>query len=70
MAARVLKGMQSRRAVAKQTLMNTVVENHRKSRIQHRERSELCLYFEWAKVHGKMPKMVNLGEFLKMRLFW
>ena len=43
----------------------TVVENHRKSRIQHCERSELRLHFEWAKVHGKMPKMVNFGDYLK-----
>ena len=30
---------------------NTVFENHRKSRIQHCERSELRLHFEWTKVH-------------------
>ena len=29
----------------------TVVENHRKSLIQHCERSELRLHFEWTKVH-------------------
>ena len=29
----------------------TVFENHRKSLIQHCERSELCLHFEWTKVH-------------------
>ena len=29
----------------------TVFENHRKSLIQHCERSELRLYFEWAKVN-------------------
>ena len=29
----------------------TVFENHRKSRIQHCERSELDLHFEWTKVH-------------------
>ena len=29
----------------------TVFENHRKSLIQHCERSELFLYFEWTKVH-------------------
>ena len=27
----------------------TVFENHRKSIIQHCERSELCLHFEWTK---------------------
>ena len=30
---------------------NTVFENHRKSLIQHCERSELRLHFEWTKVH-------------------
>ena len=29
----------------------TVFENHRKSLIQHFERSELCLHFEWPKVN-------------------
>ena len=29
----------------------TVFENHRKSLIQHCERSEICLHFEWTKVH-------------------
>ena len=29
----------------------TVFENHRKSLIQHCERSELRLHFEWKKVH-------------------
>ena len=29
----------------------TVFENHRKSLIQHCERSELRLHFEWTKVH-------------------
>ena len=29
----------------------TVFENHRKSIIQHCERSELCLHFEWTKVN-------------------
>ena len=28
----------------------TVFKNHRKSRIQHCERSELRLYFEWTKI--------------------
>ena len=31
----------------------TVFENHRKSLIQHCERSELCLHFEWTKVQEK-----------------
>ena len=30
---------------------DTVFENHRKSLIQHCERSELLLHFEWTKVH-------------------
>ena len=30
---------------------STVFENHRKSLIQHCERSELRLHFEWPKVH-------------------
>ena len=34
----------------------TVFENHRKSLIQHCERSELRLYFEWTKVHQKSQK--------------
>ena len=29
----------------------TVFKNHRKSRIQHCERSELRLHFEWPKIH-------------------
>ena len=41
---------------------STVVENRRKSLIQHCERSELRLHFEWTKVHKKMPKMANFGE--------
>ena len=43
----------------------TVFENHRKSLIQHCERSELRLHFEWIKVYLKMPKMVHFGGFLK-----
>ena len=46
-------------------IMITVVENYRKSRIQHCEQSELCLHFEWKKSWLKMRKMVNFGEFLK-----
>ena len=42
-----------------------VFENYGKSLIQHCERSELRLHFEWTKVNQKMPKMVNFGEFLK-----
>ena len=40
-------------------------ENHRKSRIQHCERSELRLHFEWTKVHKKCQKMVNFGDFFE-----
>ena len=39
-----------------------VFENHRKSLIQHYERSELRLQFDWTKVHKKCQKS---GEFLK-----
>ena len=40
-------------------------ENHRKSLIQHCERSELRLHFEWTKVHYKCQKIVNLSSFWK-----
>ena len=43
---------------------DTVFENHSKSRIQHCERSELRLHFEWTKVHQKYQKMVQFDEFL------
>ena len=33
--------------------VGTVFENHRKSLIQHCERSELRLHFEWTKVNAK-----------------
>ena len=39
----------------------TVFENHRKSLIQHCERSELRLHFELLKI----SKIVHFGEFLK-----
>ena len=42
----------------------TVFENHRKSLIQHCERSELRLHFEWTKVL-KNAKTAHFGEFLK-----
>ena len=42
----------------KESSKYTVFENHRKSLIQHCERSELPLHFEWT-------KMVQFGEFLK-----
>ena len=45
-------------------LENTVFENPIKSRIQHCNRSELRLNFEWSKVI-KMPNMVHCGDFLK-----
>ena len=35
----------------------TEFENHRKSLIQHCERSELCLHFEWTKVNQKCQKL-------------
>ena len=40
----------------------TVFENHRKSLIQHCERSELRLHFEWTKVHYKCKK----GQFWRV----
>ena len=43
----------------------TVFENHRKSLIQHCERSELSLHFEWTKVHWKCQKWGNLASFWK-----
>ena len=39
-------------------------ENHRKRLIQHCERSELSLQFEWPKVHKKCQNS-QFGEFLK-----
>ena len=41
----------------------TVFENHRKSLIQHCERSELRLHFEWTKVNGKCQKWSILVSF-------
>ena len=46
----------------------TVFENHRKSLIQHCERSEIRLHFEWTKVKKKCSKMVHFGELLKNRV--
>ena len=42
----------------------TVFENHRKSLIQHCERSELRLHLEWLKLI-KNAKNCQFGEFLK-----
>ena len=36
---------------------HTVFENHRKSRIQHCERSELRLHFEWTEVNKNAKKL-------------
>ena len=47
---------------------STVVENQRKSliqRIQHCERSELRLHFEWTKVNQKCQKLSILASFWK-----
>ena len=41
----------------------TMFQNHRKSLIQHCDRSELRLHLEWTKVHQKCQKW--FGEFLK-----
>ena len=40
-------------------------ENHRKSLIQHCERSDLRLHFEWTKVNQKCQKWSTLAIFLK-----
>ena len=40
-------------------------ENHRKSLIQHCERNELRLHFEWTKVNEKCQKWFILASFLK-----
>ena len=45
--------------------MLTVFENHRKSLIQHCERSELRLHFEWTKVNEKCQKWSILASFWK-----
>ena len=47
----------------KEPYQGTVFENHRKSLIQHCERSELRLHFEWTKVHQNMPKWSILASF-------
>ena len=47
---------------------NTVFENHRKSRIQHCERSELRLHFEWTKVHEKCQKWSIWRVFENLKL--
>ena len=42
---------------------NTVFKNHRKSLIQHCERSELRLHFEWTKVNQKCQIWSILASF-------
>ena len=42
-----------------------VFENHRKSLIQHCERSKLRLHFEWTFVHSKCQKWSILASFWK-----
>ena len=49
---------------------NTVFENHRKSRIQHCERSEVLLHFLNGRKFIKNAKMVNFGDFLKTWSLW
>ena len=39
----------------------TVLENHRKSLIQHCEPSELHLQFEWTKVNQKLVHQLNFA---------
>ena len=43
--------------------VRTVFENHRKSLIQHCERSELRLQIEWTKVNSKCQKWSFLESF-------
>ena len=43
----------------------TVFENHRKSLIQHCERNELHIHFEWTKVNLKCQKKSILASFWK-----
>ena len=43
----------------------TVFENHRKSLIQHCERSELRLHFEWTKIDLKCQNWIILASFWK-----
>ena len=44
------------KSIKKQNIINcTVFENHRKSLIQHCERSELSLQFEWTKMPTILP---------------
>ena len=51
-----------RQEIEKETL-TTVFENQRKSLIQHCERSELRLHFEWTKVNEKRQKWYILASF-------
>ena len=48
---------------SKMQKFGTVFENQPKSRIQHCERSELRLHFEWTKIHQKWQKWSNLTSF-------
>ena len=43
-------------------------ENHRKSLIQHCERSELCLHFEWTKVNQNAKNGQFWRVFEKLKL--
>ena len=45
----------------------TVLENHRKSFIQHCERSDLRLHFEWTKVNQQCPKLVENAKIQKFK---
>ena len=45
-------------------------ENRPKSRIQHCERSELRLHYEWTNVYQKCQKMANFGESLKPEAYY
>ena len=54
--------------IIKLSNIDTVFENHRKSRIQHCERSELRLHFEWTKVNQKCQKQLIWRVFENLKL--
>ena len=47
----------------KRKYFTAVLENHRKSLIQHCERSQLRLHFDWTKVSLKCQKLSILASF-------
>ena len=51
MASSSMQNFENKREMACKLDKTMVFENHRKSLIQHCERSELRLHFEWTKVN-------------------